>query len=260
MVRRVGGAVLEVFSYSAVTIADGATTITVDGRALQGTAGTETSQALEVVPTTWVDSDNTTVGEWTIVATSPGRPVGDGLLGDLAAVFQARPSGPDGVTEEVIDAGENFYLLLGEGWTSLYMDTVLVWRVLWDSRSTERNGFYVPSEWTIVEAAVSGASGGSGAWDAAASDELYLVAGGVRRVKIDSTAMTITALSVGDGEAMPEKVTEAGALAQFAGALLLSWDPGVAEYATVGVLEGDGALRLGPVLDNTVDAAGVAAL
>lgn len=257
---RVTGELLEVWSYSAVTVGTGETTITVDARALLGTSGFATSEAIRCEPITWVDSDNTATATYTIVETAPGRPAGEVLLGDRAGVYQAKVSGPDGVTPVVIDAGNSHELLLGEGWASLYMDTALVWRFIWDTGSPERNGFYVPSEWTIVNAAVSGSAVDSGVWDSVDADTLYLVAGGVRRVKIDANAMEITVATLNDEATMPERITQAATLEQYAGTLLLSWDPGVEGYAVVGQLTGAGVLNVRSVLDNSLAQSAVEAL
>lgn len=248
----VSGKLLEVVHYSGIVVASGQTTVTVDERALMGTSAGATTRHYLVAPFDVVDSTNTAVATWEITAVAPGRPGGALLYGDRGAQAQAAVEGPDGVTPQVLDAGENVHLVLGEGWSSLYVDTVLVWRCLFHGESGEANGLYVPSEWTVVTGAISGAASGPGVVDVVDSDTIYLVVNGVRRVLIDLAAMEITAASWNGEESLVQKAEQDGALDQFGATLLLVWDPEREDYRPYLQVTAAGAVNVATAMVETM--------
>lgn len=254
------GRLLEVWSYSGVVAAGGFTTVTVDARALMGTTATETNATHYVEPVTTSDSINTATATWDVVAVAPGRPTGAMLYGNQGAAFQTPVTGPDGVTPVVIAVTENVHMILGEGWSSLYVDTTLVWRCLYHSDDGEANALYVPSEWTVVNAAVSGTAVDSGVFDVVDANTVYVVVNGTRRILIDLTAMEITVSSVVEEVAMPTRAEQAGSLGQFGATLLLAWDPTIEDYRPFAQLTSAGVFNLGLTLDNTLNQAAVEAL
>ena len=236
------GALQEVVAYSNLVVGSGISTFTVlsGGRAQFGTTAAATATNTVIYPIYPIDSDNTDVATGTIDGIAPGRPWGELFFGSKDAQQQEPIEGPDGVTEQYIDAPDNIYLLLGEGWTELWMDTALVWKVFQDGGNYDGNTLYIPSEWEIVTAAVSGAA--TGVFDAADADNLYIVSGGVRRVHIDASAMTITVPSLSTDGNLPEVAPQSASWEQYAGSLLQSWDPARSDYrpyiqvSTTGVL------------------------
>jgi hypothetical protein len=254
------GRLLEVWSYSAVSATGGFTTVTVDARGLMGTSATATDETVYVEAVTTSDSTNTAAATTTVVAVAPGRPQGAMMFGKQGSQFQDPVEGPDGVTPVVIDVTENVHFILGEGWSSLYVDTTLVWRCLYHSDDGESNALYVPSEWTIVNAAVSGAAVDSGVFDVVDANTVYVVVNGTRRLLIDLSAMEITVSTVNEDVDMPVRAEQAGSLGQFGATLLLVWDPTIEDYRPFAQLTSAGVFNVGLSVDNTLNQASVEGL
>lgn len=254
------GRLLEVVHYSDLVVASGQTTMTVDQRGLMGTSATATNPNYLVAPVIAVDSENTDTATWEISAVAPGRPSGALLFGERGSQAQAPVTGPDGVTPQMLDAGENVHLLLGEGWASLYVDAVLVWRCLLHGQHGEMNGLYVPSEWTMQTGAISGAASGPGVVDVVDSNTVYLVVNGVRRVLIDLAAMEITAASWDEDINLEQKAEQDGALDQFGATLLLAWDPEREDYRPYFQVTAAGAVNVATGIVETMTSAEVEAL
>lgn len=254
------GRLLEVVHYTGVVVASGQTTVTVDLRGLMGTTSRATTPMVVVTPVVAVDSENTEVATWTITAVAPGRPRGAMLYGTQGAQAQAAVSGPDGVTPVVLNDDHNVHLVLGEGWASLYADTVLVWRVLLNGEHGEMNGLYIPSEWDLVNDDITGASTGEGVIDAPDANTVYVCVRGQRRMKIDLSAMTITGSNVGAPSVLEARAEQAGELERFGGTMFLCWDCDLEEYRPYLELDGDGLLAVDPVVNQTLGAVEVAGM
>lgn len=254
------GRLLEVWSYTDITVAGGATTVTVDARALMGTTAAATNETTYVEAVTTLDSTNTAAATWDIVSVAPGRPQGAMLYGRQAAQFQSPVGGPDGTTPVVIDATENVHFVLGEGWSSLYVATTLVWRCLYHSDDGQANALYIPSEFSIVNASVSGSAVDSGVFDVVDGNTVYVVVNGTRRLLVDLTAMEITVATLNEEQDIPVRAEQAGSLGQFGATLLLVWDPKVEDYRPFAQLTSAGVLNVALEVDNTLNQAAVEAL
>ena len=254
------GALQEIVAYSSLVVGTGISTFTVlsGGRAQWGTTAAATATNTVIYPVTATDSTNTTVATDTIDGIAPGRPWGELFFGNKDAQAQTPIEGPDGVTEEYIDVTDNIYLLLGEGWTELWMDTDLVWKVFQDGTNYADNALYIPSEWTIVTGAVSGAS--TGVFDAVDAANLYIVSGGVRRVHIDTAAMTITMPSLSTLGGLPEVAPQVASWEQYAGSLLQSWDPSRSDYRPYVQVSSTGTMTSEWTIKNTLTQAEIVAL
>jgi len=254
------GALQEVVEYDTLVVGSGISTFTVlsGGRAQWGTTAAATATNSVIYPVYAVDSDNTTATEYVVDGIAPGRPWGELLFGNEAAQEQTPIAGPDGVTVEYIDEPNNIYLLLGEGWCELWMDTVLVWKVFQDGNTTEQNAVYVPYEWDLVADSVSGAS--TGVFDAVDADNLYIVAGSSRKVHIDASAMTITMLTLSSLGNLPEVAPTSSTWEQYAGSLLQSWDPQRSDYRPYAQITTDGELAMQWAIDNSLTQAEIVAL
>jgi hypothetical protein len=252
------GRLLEVGHYSGIAVSGGQTTVTVDERGLMGTTATETSPSLIITPVTAVDSENTATASWTITAVAPGRPLGQVMLGTAAAQAQGLVTAPDGETPVVLSG--DVHLVLGAGWSSLYVDTTLVWRAIYHGPHGEDNGLYLPSEWTRVTGAVSGAAAGSGVVDVVDADTVYLCVNGVRRVLIDLAEMEITASAWNDEEDLEARAEQDGTLAGFGASWFLVWDPEREDYRPVVEVESGGAVNIAGPLVEDLSAASVAAI
>lgn len=254
------GALQEIVAYSSLVVGTGISTFTVlsGGRAQWGTTAAATATNTVIYPVTATDSTNTTVATGTIDGIAPGRPWGELFFGNKDAQAQTPIEGPDGVTEEYIDITDNIYLLLGEGWTELWMDTDLVWKVFQDGTNYADNALYIPSEWTIVTGAVSGAS--TGVFDAVDAANLYIVSGGVRRVHIDTAAMTITMPSLSTLGGIPEVAPQVASWEQYAGSLLQSWDPARSDYRPYVQVSSTGTMTSEWTIKNTLTQAEIVAL
>lgn len=259
-VRKASGETQEIVEYSNLVVGSGISTFTVlsGGRAMWGTTAAATTQSNVIWPITYIDSTNTEVTEYEMDGIAPGRPWGELIIGDLEAQAQDPVSGPDGVTEEYIDVGDNIYMLLGEGWSELWMDTVLVWRAVQDGNLLEQNRLYIPSEFDIVECAVSGAS--TGVFDAVDANTLYVVSGSVRRVKIDTTGMEITVPSLTSIGDLPEVAPQQSTWEQYAGTLFQAWDPSIQDYRPFLQVQTDGTAKSQWSVDNSLTQAEIVAL
>ena len=254
------GALQEVVAYSALVVGTGISTFTVGsgGRAQWGTTAAATATNTVIYPVTSTDSTNTTVATGTIDGIAPGRPWGEVFFGNKDAQAQDPIAGPDGVAEQYIDVTDNIYLLLGEGWTELWMDTDLVWKVFQDGTNYADNALYIPSEWTIVTGSVSGAS--TGVFDAPSATSLYIVSGGVRRVHINTAAMTITMPTLSTLGGLPEVAPQVASWEQYAGSLLQSWDPARSDYRPYVQVSSAGTMTSEWLVDNTLTQAEIVAL
>jgi hypothetical protein len=254
------GRLLEVIHYSAIAVATGQTTVTVDERALMGTTARATSPLVIVLPFTATDSENTAAAAWEIVAVAPGRPRGALLYGTQGSQAQAPVTGPDGVTPVVLDAGENVHLLLGEGWASLYVDTTLVWRVLLNGVDGEMNGLYIPSEFDLVNSDVVGAASGPGIIDAVDGNTVYVCVRGQRRMLIDLSAMQIVFGELSAPGTLDRRAAQAGELERFGATMFLAWDTDQEDYRPYLELDSDGLLTSGLAVNQTLASAAVEAL
>lgn len=254
------GRLIEVVHFSGTAVATGQTTVTVDQRGLMGTTAAATTANLIVTPVEAVDSENTTVATWEIVAVALGRTRGAALYGTQAAQVQEALTGPDGVTPVVLHVGQNVHLLLGEGWASLYADTTLVWRALLNGSHGEMNGLYIPSEFDLIQDDVTGASGGSGPVDAPDANTVYLCVRGQRRLKIDLSAMEITFGGLASAATVDRRAEQAGELERFGGTMLLGWDCDAEDYRPYLEVDSDGLLSVELGINQTLDAAAVGAL
>lgn len=252
------GRLLEVGHYSGIAVSDGQTTVTVDERALMGTTATATGPSLIITPVVAVDSENTDTASWTITAVAPGRPLGQVMLGTAASQGQGPVTGPDGVTPVVLSG--DVHLVLGVGWSSLYVDTTLVWRAIYHGPNGEDNGLYIPSEWTRVTGAVTGAASGSGVVDVVDADTVYLCVNGQRRVLIDLAAMEITAAAWNAEEALGQKAEQDGTLGGFGATWFLVWDAEREEYRPVVEVESGGDVNIETEIVESMNAAAVAAI
>ncbi len=254
------GGLQEVVEYSNLVVGAGISTFTVGsgGRGLWGTTAAATVTNNVIYPVTPVDSENATVTEYAIDGIAPGRPWGELLFGTDGAQEQSPVDGPDGVTEEYISVPNDHYLLLGEGWCELWMGSDLVWKVFQDGNLTDLNGLYIPSEWTITTGSISGAS--TGVFDSASSTALYIVAGLVRRVYINSSAMTITLPSFSSLGGIPEVAPQSSTWEQYAGTLLQSWDPERQDYRPYAQLTTAGLLTSQWTVYNDLTQAEIVAL
>lgn len=255
------GRLYEVASYSSISVSGGQTTVTVDARGLWGTTPTATSSAFIITPVVAVDSENTTVSSWEIVAVAPGRPRGAMFFGTLAAQQQDPVEGPDGVTPVVLDAGENVHMLLGEGWASFYIGTTLIWRVLYNGDHGEDNGLYIPSEFDIVNADITGAASGSGIVDAVDANTVYICVRGQRRMKIDLSTMTITMGELAtQATTLDMRAEQAGELERFGGTMFLAWDTEQEDYRPYMELDSAGLLTTAMAVNQLFDSSEVEAL
>ena len=254
------GALQEVVEYSNLVIGSGISTFTVGsgGRALWGTTATATVASNVIYPITAVDSENEDITEYTIDGIAPGRPWGELLFGADAAQEQDPVAGPDGATEEYINIPNDHYLLLGEGWCELWMGSDLVWKVFQDGNALDLNGLYIPSEWTVATGTISGA--GTGVFDSISATSLYVVAGSVRRVHINSSAMTITMPSFSSLGGLPEAAPQSSTWEQYAGTLLQSWDPEKQDYRPYSQLTTAGLLTSQWTVYNDLTQAEIVAL
>ena len=254
------GATKEIIEYDDLTVGTGVSTFTVlsGGRQQWGTTSDVTLPTDVIYPIEAVDSTNADITEYEIDGIEPGRPWGELLFGAEAAQQQAPISGPDGSTPQYIDEPYNIYLLSGEGWTELWMDTVLVWKVFQDGGNATTNALYVPNDWSFVEGSVSGA--GTGVFDVTSATDLYVVAGTTRRVKIDANAMTITLPALSAIGGLPEVAPQYSTWEQYAGSLLQCWDPSIEDYRPYLQLKSDGELASQWVVDNTLTQSEIVAL
>lgn len=250
------GSLREVVAYSNLVVGAGISTFTVlsGGRAQWGTTAEATTANTTIFEVSALDSDNTATVTGEIDALEPGRPWGDILFGTMAKQTQAPTAGPDGVTEEYIDAGDNIYLLLGEGWAEFWIDTVLVWKVF-----SDREVLYIPSEWDLVAGAVSGA-GASTVFEATSATNVYITVNEVRKAHVDATAMTITAPEFWSLGGLPDKAPQATTWPQYGGSLITVWDPEREDYRPFLQLTSDGELKSEYGVNNALTQAEVVAL
>ena len=260
-VATIEGRLQEIVEYDSLVVGSGISTFTVlaGGRGQWGTTPSATSASNTITEVTAVDSENTDVVEGIIDGLADGRPWGAALFGYQTKQAQTPVAGPDGATPEYIDEPNNIYLLLGEGWTELWMDTVLVWKVFSPGGSDDSQFLFIPSEWDIVADTVSGA-GASSTFEATTATDVYIVVNGTRRAHIDSSAMTITVEEISVAAALPDVAPQATTWQQYAGCLLTVWNPVNEDYQPYIQLTADGQFNSGQDINNGLTQAEVEVL
>lgn len=121
----------------------------------------------------------------------PTRPLGGAFYQFARAQHWRRPDAP--TDPYVIDAVNNIRFDIGPNSVAFYADTLLVWRVVYDSNGT--GVLYFPSVWDLQNGAVAGAGSGDpievASWTGL-DKTLYVNVNGVRRMQIDVLNTTIT--------------------------------------------------------------------
>lgn len=256
------GSIIEIVAYSSLVVGGGISTFTVDaaGRAQWGTSAVAMAPETVIYEVSSADSNNTDTVPYTVDALVPGRPWGDIFFGYHGKQTQSPIAGPDGVTKEYIDQPNNVYMLLGEGWSELWINTTLAWKVYCDSNSLALQTVYIPSEWDLVASAVSGAPTSGDVFETGSATSLYVVSGGVRRAHIDAAAMTITAAEFSVNGDVPDVAPQSSTWEQYEGSLVQVWDPGRADYRPYMKLTSAGAMQFAFDLDNSATQIEVEAL
>lgn len=254
------GKLLEVIHYSGISDSGGQTTVTVDERGLWGTTGVATSSSMIITPVVAVDSENTDVVSYEMITVAPGRPGGAMIYGTQGAQAQNPLTAPDGSTPIVLNIDENVYLLLGEGTASFYVDTQLIWRVLFNGDHGEINGFYIPSEFAMVNEEISGAASGSGVVDAVDADTIYVCVSGQRRMLINLAAMEIRVAWLGDDVPIDVRAEQSSTLERFGATMFMCWDPEREDYRPYLEIDSAGFLATAMPIQQELNAADVEAI
>lgn len=240
---------VEVLEHDTGVFADGA-----DIRAVVRTRRTGTPD---------VDSANTNVVSALADAAGPSRPLGAMFYEHVASAVQPVPTIPAGDTTFWIDQGNNVRIVGGNGWASLYADTVLVWH----ARDTTCDGgptFYVPNTWSLDNVTpVSGAGSSDpievGSWTAP-DKHLFVNVALVHRMKIDVTNLVITSGPVNDVD--PIAVAE-GLLLVFQRATEVRFqlfDQSIGDWNPYMVVDANGEWRRDLAIDQTLTQTEIEAL
>ncbi len=257
------GELQEVIEYSALVVGSGISTFTVlsGGRALFGTTATATVSNNVITPISIVDSTNTDVTTENIDLIAPVRPDGAIFLGVNEEQEQSPIEGPDGVTPIVIDAGENVYFLQGEGWTEFWIDTVLVWKCIYDSGDAANAGIYIPSEWDLYfTAPITGTAADSDGFDVVDGNTVYVSVNGQRRMLIDVLNMDIKSDAFSCIADLVDTDASEAVWPQYAQTVFTVWDPGTADYVDYFSVTTAGVLKAQFDTYNTLNQAAVEAL
>ena len=271
-VRRLGSdRVIEVVTYSSRT----ADTLTVGsaGRAQWGTTASAGTLTDLVTPVAQVHSLPSAVAS-TIMATvaTPERPLATQFLGSVAGygrkVGPVSLDSPD-ATVVWIDEPNNIYFLLNPASTSLYIDTALMWRCIYDSGGVGGT-IYIPSELDRYTAAVAGTPSGDGVIDVSGTDTVLFSSGTAYVLKADAGAGTITATNYDSANTATANTPETGAVSVTVNSVdgvneqhLLVWDATLAinhEYWNVDTDGSDPILRTDIGLNRLLTQAEVVAL
>jgi len=188
-----------------------------------------------------VDSTNTTIVQLTVATTDPMTPTRRRLYWGANAEQRIAP--PTVNRTIVIDAGNSIEHVMGVGYTELWADGSLLWRLRYDSAGPSNNGFW--TTFGIRQEVISGAPADTPVevdeWNG--QKTIYVIAGGVRRMKLDVTAGTIhfTAL-----RSVPAQVVTCHSDDPI---IALAWhtcfqvfDPASFQYMTVASLDSTGVL------------------
>lgn len=141
----------------------------------------------------------------------------------------------------IISPVYNIYWSWDSGYLDLWASTEHLLRIRYDSSGASTNGVY--TTYAFVKDIISGAPV-SEPVDVVSANEIYITANGVRRMKIDRSALTISFTSM-DRALTRRSSTSAGPLfdATFC-SLFQVYDPYAADYATALDLDSDGTLRM----------------
>lgn len=141
----------------------------------------------------------------------------------------------------IIDVTNNIYWSWDSGYLDLWAGAEHLLRIRYDSSGASTNGIY--TIYAFAKTVISGTPTATPV-EVVSANEIYITANGVRRMKIDRSAQTISFTSM-DKALTRRSSTSAGPVfdATFA-SLFQVYDPYAGDYATALDLDSDGTLRM----------------
>ena len=144
-----------------------------------------------------------------------------------------------------IDQANNIYWNFENGYTELWADTTLVWRLKYDSGGASNNGLWTTFGYqqetitgTPATEPIEVASWGGG------SNVMYVTSNGVRRMKIDVTNTALSFTSIDQTLAVGVSYDDDALVDAVFRTLFQVYDPYIGGYNTAVDLDADGTLRM----------------
>lgn len=185
------------------------------------------------------ESTNTTPVTITTTTGSVGLPRVPVFGPGFGQIQRGASSGVSGTS--IISAPYNVYWSWDAGYLDLWIDTDLIFRIRYDSSGAANNGIW--TTYAFIQETISGTPA-SEPVEVASATLIYITSNGVRRMKIDRSAGTISFTSM-DKALTRRSSTSSGPVfdATFA-SLFQVYDPYAGDYATALDLDSDGTLRM----------------
>ncbi len=184
------------------------------------------------------DSTNTTAytldAEWF----GPERLLPNVTVGRAYALHQTQPTAD---TTVYADEGENVYWRVLPGEVQLWADTVLVWRLMYDSGGSGRRE--LRTYFAVDLGTVSGA-GTTDALEVVSATELYVTVNGARVMKVDVTNQTITVNYMDTAATVSTSLAEVPAWRKYAATCFQVFDPSYGGWQTAMSVDTDGTVAL----------------
>ncbi len=206
-----------------------------------------------------VDSTNTNIVEVTANRIGPLRPRGyitfDGARGQSQG-----PAGETGIWYG--DAAHHVRIEYAPGSASLYGDSELVLRCLWDSGLAGFSTIYLNSAWGLNNETISGAGIGEvfevPDWDA--DGVAFICVNAIRRASLDFLNRTFSCDSLTGPAALGNLQSTVPAFPRYTETIFTVFDPATETYGTYLKLDTAGLLTNGVQWDQSLDQAAIEAL
>lgn len=209
-----------------------------------------------------VYSENTNVITCTANALGPARAIGRVAQGRSAGIWIQPNTAPVAV-ETIIDAFLNARWIMSAGSAALYVDSDLMWRILYNSENTtERGRWYIPLGVTEPELLSAAGNSDPVAYEGEVEKRFYFHVNSIRRMKFEggTTPPSLTCAGIDTTATMPDVYPQVPAWCRYADTLFTVWDRATENYVVWGQLTSAGMMNTCIPVDMTLTAAEIAAL
>lgn len=189
----------------------------------------------------WVESENVTPVTAIVQWFGPVRPIVQLALGRSRGQWVAPSAAPSETVE--FESGHELKYVICAGQSQFWAGDVLVWNLRCDSSRTDWGGIYTTFAWqpggTFGEGTAEAIEVGN--WDET-EHIIYVNVAGVRRMKIDALAKTISVAAT-TPEDLDETVAAEWVWQKYAATCFQVWDAGTDEWRTGFSMDEEGILH-----------------
>lgn len=185
------------------------------------------------------ESSNITASQLTVVSGPVGLPVRPTISFGFGQEQRRATAGTGGTL--VLDVPNNIYLAWDSGYLDFWVSTDLIFRIRYDSSGASNNGFW--TTYAFAKEVISGTPT-SEPIEVVSANEIYITSNGVRRMKIDRSAGTISLTSMDKALTRRSSNSSQPVFDATFQTLFQVFDPYTEDYATALDLDSDGTLRM----------------